>query len=485
MLKPRPPIITILGHVDHGKTTLLDHIRQTKVQAGEIGGITQHIGAYQITYQDKPITFIDTPGHAAFNEMRQRGAQITDIVILVVSAKDGVKPQTIESIKYIKEAGVPCIIALNKIDLPGVNATLVKTQLAEQGMVAQEYGGDLEVVEISALKGTGVDKLLETVLTVAELLELKADADEPLQAVVIESTKDQHKGPVARVIVQAGTLQVKQDLIVDGIEGRVRSLIDENSKQLLEVTPGEPAEILGLKDVPEVGAIVKDARAEYPESETEIVTVPATHSSWDDLDMAALLGDKEKLNLIVKADVNGTLEAITQSLDEDTIDLVEASVGGLTEGDLELAQATNSAVVVFGQSIPSKLIKLAKELEVPVKQYDVIYHLLEDLEEQMLKLMDPHYGEVELGKAEILDIFDFNDQKIAGIKVITGEINRHDRLYLKRNDEIIARPAVTSMRHGKDNIETVKTKGEAGFAFKNKKLDFKKGDIIIAYKKSL
>lgn len=485
MLKTRSPIITVLGHVDHGKTTLLDYLRKTKVQAGEAGGITQHIGAYQIKYQGKPITFIDTPGHAAFNEMRQRGAQITDIVILVISAKDGVQPQTVESIKYIKEADVPCIVAINKIDLAGADPTAVKTQLTENEMVVQEYGGDVDTVEISALKGKGIDELLENVLTLAELLELKADDEVPLKAVVIESTKDQHKGPIARVIVQEGTIQLKQELIVDDIKGRVKSLVNETGQQLKVVKPGEPAEILGLNDVPEVGSIIKEANVEYPKEKELDVKRELEKSSWDDINVDLLLGDKEKLNLIVKADVKGTLEAITQALDEETVELVDASVGLLTESDLEMAQATNSVIVVFGQKIPSKLKKMAKQMQVPVKQYDVIYHLLEDLEEQMLKLIDPHYGEVELGKADILQVFDFDGRSIAGIRVITGEINRHDKIYLKRDDEIMARPVITSMKHGKDSIETVKAKGEAGLAFKNKSLDFKKGDIIVAYKKEV
>ncbi len=496
MLKVRSPIITVMGHVDHGKTTLLDYLRHTKVQVGEAGGITQHIGAYQIKHNNQKITFIDTPGHAAFNEMRQRGVQVTDIVILVISAKDGVQPQTIESIKYIKEAKVPCIVALNKMDLEGANPEQVKTQLAENDMVVQEYGGDIDVIEISAIKGDGVDELLETVLTMAELLELKADDEAPLKAVVIEATKDQYKGPLARVIVQEGTLQLKQELLVDDIRGRVRSLINETGQQLKEVKPGEPAEILGLSDVPEVGQVVQDAVAlstVAPETKTtQESQAQAGHASTEDhpqsflndLDIEILLGDKQKLNLIIKADVKGTLEAITQSLDQDTIQLISASASLLSESDLELAQTTSSVIVVFGQQVPARLQKMAKEMGVIIKQYDIIYHLLEDLEEQMLKLMDPHYGEVELGQAEILQIFDYNNQKIAGIRVISGEIGRHDKLYLKRDDEIVGRPVITSMKHGKDSIETVKSKNEAGLAFKNKNLDFKKGDIIVAYKKS-
>ncbi len=485
MLKTRPPIITVLGHVDHGKTTLLDYIRQTQVQAQEAGGITQHIGAYQIEFNDQPITFIDTPGHAAFNEMRQRGAQITDIVILVISAKDGVQPQTEESIQYIKEADVPFIVALNKMDLEGADPVKVKTQLTKSGVVVQDFGGDVDTVEISALKGTGVDELLDTVTTLAELLELEADDEAPLEAVVIESTKDQHKGSIARVIVQQGTLKLKQNLFVDEIDGKVRSLIDENNQQLETVKPGEPAEILGLNAVPEVGAVIRDADAEYSEKELTTSQDEDQAAAWSDVNIAALLDDEDKLSLLVKADVKGTLEAIVQALDDDTADIVDASVGLLSESDLEMAQATDSLVVVFGQEVSSKMKQLAKQMSVPVKQYDVIYHLLEDLEEQMLRLQDPHYGEEELGQAKILKVFDFDNQRIAGIRVITGEINRHDQLYLKRDDEIIAEPVISSMKHGKENIETVKAKGEAGLAFKNKNLDFQKGDIIVAYQKNI
>jgi translation initiation factor IF-2 len=482
-IKTRPPIIAVLGHVDHGKTTLLDYIRHTKVQETEAGGITQHIGAYQIEFKGQALTFIDTPGHAAFNKMRQRGAEVTDIVILVISAKDGVQPQTVESIRYIKEAKVPFIVALNKMDLEGADSAKVKTQLAEEEVVIREFGGDVDTVEISAKTGKGVDELLENVTVLAELLELEADDEVPLEAVVIEATKDQYKGPVARVIVKQGTLKVRQEIIADGIEGRVRSLTNELGQSLNQVKPGEPAEVLGLSDVPEVGVLLQDIQAEYPQE--EIKSESEEEFSWSDVDLESLMNNKEKLNLIVKADVKGTLEAIVNSLGEDTIELIRAGVGPLTESDLELAETSDAVVIVFGQPVSSKMKRLAQQLGVIVKQYDIIYHLLEDLEEQMLKLMDPHYGEIDLGEAEILKVFDFGDQKVAGIRVKTGEINKHDKLYLKRDGEIIARPVITTMKHGKDEIETVKAKSEAGLSFKNKNLDFKKGDIIVAYKKEL
>lgn len=480
----RAPIITVMGHVDHGKTTLLDYLRKTKVQESEAGGITQHIGAYQIEFEGNQLTFIDTPGHAAFNKMRERGAQITDIVILVISAKDGVQPQTIESIRYIKESDVPFIVALNKMDLDSANPSQVKTELTEEGVVVREYGGEVDTVEISAKTGKGVDDLLENIVVLAELLELEADDQAPLEAVVIESTLDPYKGPIARVIVKQGTLKIRQEITADDIQGRIKSLENQRGQSLEEVKPGEPAEILGLNDVPEVGAIVRELQAEYPEEKPQPVE-DKQDFSWDDVDIESLMGEKEKLNLIIKADVKGTLEAITQSLDEDTVELIRAEVGPLIESDLELAETSGSVVIVFGQKVSNKMKKMALQMEVIVKQYDVIYHLLEDLEEQMLKLMDPHYGEVELGKAEILKIFDFGNQKIAGVKVITGEINQHDKLYLERDDQIIGRPVIAAIKHGKDEVETVKAKSEAGLSFKNKSLDFQKGDIIIAYKKEL
>ncbi len=480
--KKRAPIITVMGHVDHGKTTLLDYIRKTEVQAGEAGGITQHIGAYQINFEGTELTFIDTPGHAAFNKMRQRGAEVTDIVILVISAKDGVQPQTVESIEFIRDAGVPFVVALNKMDLDAAKPDQVKSQLAEHEVVVQQYGGDIDTVEISAKSGKGVDKLLETVTILADILELKADDEAPLNAVVIESTKDQHKGPVARVIVKQGTLKVKQDLDVDGIEGRVKSLIDEHGQRMEKVKPGEPAEILGLNEVPEVGSIVRDFDQEYPELEEE-VEVEEEGFDWSDLDIAAMMGDKEKLNLIVKSDVKGTLEAVTQTIDEDTIELIEASVGQVTESDLELAEGSDALVVVFGQKVPKRIKNMAKNMGVRLKQYDVIYHLIEDLEERMMQLMDPHFDEVELGQAEILQIFEINGQKVAGVRVKEGKINQHDKLHLVRDGEIIANPVISNLQHGKDEIETVRAKSEAGILFKNKKLDFQKGDIIVAYKK--
>jgi translation initiation factor IF-2 len=488
-IQKRPPIITIMGHVDHGKTTLLDYIRKTNVQGGEAGGITQHIGAYQIVFKGNNITFIDTPGHAAFNKMRQRGAQVTDIVILVVAANDGVKPQTIESIKHIKESQVPYLVAINKVDLPDVRTDKVKAELTEHGVVVQEYGGEIDSVEISAKTGKGVDELLETVLVLAELHEFKADPERPLEAVVIESTKDKRKGVVVSVIVKQGTLKVRQELVVDDLKGRVRALIDERGKQKKKIMPGDPVELLGLSDVPEVGSIIKEKGTEY---ESEILVEKASTEKMiekdqgfdiNNIDFDAIFSDKEKIRLVIKTDVKGTLEAVLQSLDEESVDLVHAGVGIVTESDLEMAESCEAVIIAFHLKTSNKIKILAKKMRVKIKEYDIIYHLIEDLQKQMLKMLESTIDEVITGKAEILQIFEMNGEKIAGIRVKTGEIKANDLLHLERDGKIIGNPVIKSMKHGKDDVLVVKTKNEAGLTFKNKRLDFKEGDKILAYKK--
>jgi len=487
----RCPVITIMGHVDHGKTTLLDYIRQSHIQASEVGGMTQHIGAYQIMFKNQPITFIDTPGHAAFNKMRQRGAQVTDLVVLVVAANDGVKPQTIESIRHIKDAKVPVMVAINKIDLPDVHPDNVKSQLAEHGILVQEYGGDVEVVEISAKTGQGVEKLLETIVLLTDLMELKADPQAPLEAVVIESTKDKNKGAVARVIVKQGTLKVRQELVVGEIKGKARCLINEKGELSQEVLPGTPIEIVGLAEVPEVGETIREMGANYigepPNNIShtgeleKTLTAGGGNVDWDKLDLDYILGDKEKIKLVVKADVKGTLEAILQSLDRDSVEVLRCGVGQITEEDLELASGDKVLLIAFNIKVPNSIKKIAKNMGVKIKEYDVIYHLIEDLQKQMLKLMDSTIDEVVTGEAEILQIFEMKGEKIAGIRVKTGEIKQHDLLHLKRGEEIIANPVIKLMMHGKDEIQVVKSKHEAGLTFKNKKIDFQVGDLIIAY----
>lgn len=477
----RPPVVTIMGHVDHGKTTLLDFIRKTNVTARESGGITQHIGAYQIEFQGKKITFIDTPGHAAFNKMRERGAQITDIVVLVVAANDGVKPQTIESIRHIKNSNVPVIVVVNKIDLPDVYPDMAKSQLVEQGILVQGFGGSVDVIELSAKTGKNVEKLLETIAITAELNELKADPDAPLEAVVIEATKDAKRGPVASVIVQQGTLSVRQDVTIDGAESRVRGLFDENGKVLNNVLPGYPAEIIGLNQVPAVGSTVRALNADYS-SVTAEPEEEQLNDEYGDFNLDDMFGQKVKLKLIIRADVEGTLEAIKQNLDAESVELIDQGVGEVSEGDVEYAKTAGASILAFRVKVSKHIKELAKNNSVKIKSYDVIYHLIEDLQKQMLKLLEPTIDEVITGEAEIVQIFEMKGEKIAGSKVKTGQIRRIDRLHLKRNDEIVANPVIKLMMHGKEEVQEVKAKGECGITFKNKKLDFQVGDVIVAYK---
>lgn len=486
-VQKRPPVITIMGHVDHGKTSLLDYIRKTRVTAREAGGITQHIGAYQADFQGNKLTFIDTPGHAAFNKMRQRGAEITDIIVLVVAADDGVKPQTIESIRHIKSAGVPVVVAINKMDVANADPNLVKSQLVEHGIAVQGFGGDIDAIELSAKTGKGVDALLETLSLMAELHEYKADPEAPLKAVVIESSLDPRRGSVCSVIVQQGTLQPRQDILTDSAMGRVRLLTNEQGEQLQAVEPGSPAEIIGFKDVPEVGEIVKDAAANYAEATTEEEDDEVTEEldfSDAGFDFEEMLGEKNKLNLLIKADVSGTLEAIVQTLDMDNVELVGSGLGQVTDGDIELAQATDALIIAFHIKVPNSIKQNAKNVGVKIKQYDVIYHLIEDLQKQMLKLMDSTIDEVVTGEAEIMQIFEMKGERIAGIRVKTGTIRKNDMLHLKRGEEIVWNPVIKSMMHGKQEINEVNTKNEAGFTFKNRKLDFRVGDMIVAYKES-
>ena len=484
-LQTRPPIVTIMGHVDHGKTSLLDYIRKAHVVAREAGGITQHIGAYQIEFQKKKITFIDTPGHAAFNKMRARGARATDLVVLVVAANDGVKPQTIESIRHIKEANVPVIVAINKIDLPNVYPDMAKAQLAENGILVQGFGGEVDVVEVSAKTGQGVDKLLELILVTAELNDYKADPAADLRAVVIEASRDPKRGSLATVIVQQGTLKIRQEIVADDVNGRVRQLLDENRKPLTEVTPGSPAEIIGFADAPAVGAIVWEAgkvgtvatHADSGVAETTVIDPAQAQSDH----YADLFNEKPKLKLILKTDVKGTLEAIEQNLDDESVELLRSGVGEVTEDDLIFAETTGSMILVFHTKVPRQIEEKAKDLKVKIKQYDVIYKLLEDLQKQMLKLIEPTIDEVVQGEAEILQIFEMKGERIAGCRMITGELKKTDKLHLKRADVIIADPETKAIMHGKEQIDSVKAKNEFGITFKNKKVDFQVGDKLVAY----
>ena len=474
-----------MGHVDHGKTTLLDFIRQSRITEQEAGGITQHIGAYQISYKDQAITFIDTPGHAAFNKMRARGAQVTDIIILVVAANDGVKPQTIESIRHITAAKLPVIVAINKMDLPDAQPDLVKSQLVEHGILVQGFGGDVEVIPLSAKTGKGVDTLLDTILVLAELHECVADPTASLEAAVIESSKDARRGSLVSVIVRAGILRLRQDLISDQATGRVKLLTDSLGKSVEQVLPGCPAEIIGFKTVPAVGAIIHDQAATYVAVAQEPVVAAAVSTSsaqeLTDSGFNFLLDDKPRLKLMIRADAQGTLEAILDTLDAESTELISSAVGQVSEADVELASATGALIVSFHSKVSQQVLHLAKQAKVRIKRYDVIYELIENLQKQMLKLIDPTLDEVITGEAEILQIFEMRGERVAGIRVKSGEIAKTDTFYLARGEERIGQPAIKSMRHGKEEVTSVKVKGEAGLVFRQAKLAFEVGDRLVAY----
>lgn len=531
-LQTRPPVITIMGHVDHGKTTLLDYIRKTQVAARESGGITQHIGAYQVEFQGEKMTFIDTPGHAAFTKMRERGARVTDIVVLVVAANDGVKPQTIESIRHIKTSNVTVIVAINKTDLPDVYPDVVKGQLAEHGLLVHGFGGEIETVELSATKGTGVDKLLETIAVTAELSNYQADPEAPLEAVVIEASKDSQRGCLATVIIQQGTLTTRQEIVSDQVRGRVRSLVTATGEVLESAPPGTPVEIVGFDEVPAVGSIVHELgrlpekKLDDPESLSQLLPTSPDESTniidrapnqastthfgqqsdiggspksgvaqsaltassqfdyidWSELEFDSILNAKSKIKLVLRADVEGTLEAIKGSLDDDSVELISAKVGGVTEADVELADSTGAGILAFRARVSGRVKQLAKASGVKIRQYEVIYELIEDLQKQMLKLLEPTIDEVITGEAEILQVFEMRGERIAGIRVKTGELKKHDLFHLKRGEETVANPVIKSMMHGKQEIDKVTAKSECGLTFKNKKLDFVVGDMLVAYR---
>lgn len=469
----RSPVITIMGHVDHGKTTLLDYLRKSRLAAKEQGGITQHVGAYQIESQNKKLTFIDTPGHAAFNKMRERGANLTDIVVLVVAANDGVKPQTIESIRHIKTAKVPVIVAINKIDLPDVNIINVKSQLAEHGLVVTDFGGDIETVEISAKTGKNVDKLLETLVITADLLELEADSQGELEAIVLESAKDANKGPIANVIVKNGTLKLRQDVFADAVTGKVRNIVNDQGKNLTELLPGEPGQIVGLKEIVDVGTIIHDQANKITEKIDKEIKI----KEFD----FGVLDKKQKLKFILKADTQGTLEAIAQNFDEESIDLISSGIGEITENDVDLAKASGAKILAFQVKLPTKVAQNAKDAQVKIKEYNIIYQLIEYIQKKMLKLIEPTIDEVVTGTAEINQVFEMKGLRIAGVKVKSGEINKTDLLHLKRGDEIVANPTISSMMHEKQEVTRLANKSEGGLAFRDKRLTFQAGDVLVAY----
>jgi translation initiation factor IF-2 len=492
-LKERPPVVTVLGHVDHGKTSLLDAIRATNVTAREAGGITQHIGAYQIEHNDRKVTFLDTPGHEAFTAMRARGAQVTDVAVLVVAADDGVQPQTIEAISHAKAANVPIVVALNKIDRPDANPDQVKAQLAEHGVTIEEYGGDTPLVPVSAKTKQGIEDLVETVLLVADVAELKADPDRPAIGRVIEAHLDKGRGPVATVLVQTGTLE-RGDLVVAGTTfGKVRAMVDDKGKNVGRAEPSRPVEILGLPEVPEAGDVMrvvgeeKSARALVARNARDRAAGTAAEkpATLDEMFAQVKEGKAKELKLVLKADVQGSLEAIKSALakipqDEVGLTVIHDAVGDVTESDLTLAAASGAVVISFNTKMEAPARRVAESTKVDVRQYKVIYELLDDVQKALTGMLEPEMVESLLGHAEVLQIFTSGKTTIAGCRVVDGVMRRGAQARLIRGGNPAYDGKIATLRRMKDDVREVNAGLECGIVLENHN-DVLVGDVIEAY----
>lgn len=465
----RPPIVTIMGHVDHGKTTLLDTIRKTNVAAHEHGGITQHIGAYQIIFQDKPITFIDTPGHAAFEKMRSRGAEVADIVILVVAANDGVKPQTLEAIKHLKRAKKPTIVAITKTDLPDINVDKVKQQLQTAGIVVENYGGDTPVVEVAATKGKGIDELLEVILLVWQLAPEPSKPQDLLEAIVVESFMDKNRGAVVTVIVKTGTIKVGQKIIVDGQSFAVKALVDDNGKNIKEAIPGKPVEILGFKTSLEVGSVVSDQIATHQKDVKKPLSIGEI--------IAKSEAAKDKFKVVIKADVNGSLEAVLNNLPEKIL-VMSASVGEVNGSDVSFAKVTNAPILAFNTKVPSSIKAQAEREGVLIREYKVIYELISDMEDIATSFELAKHELKITGRAKVVATFNIEGKLIAGIKVTHGKLKLQDTIIVRRNDQDAGTESkIVSLKKFKKDVDVI-TGGQDGGLIAEPKIDFSEGDSI-------
>lgn len=494
-LQWRPPVVTVMGHVDHGKTSLLDVIRKTHVTKQEAGGITQHIGASTVTINKKKIVFLDTPGHEAFTAMRARGAQITDIAVLVVAADDGVMPQTIEAINHAKAAGIPIIVAINKIDKPSANIERIKQELVEQGLVPEDWGGDTICVPVSALKKKGINDLLEMILLVAEMQELKANPDRKAVGAIIEGELDKGKGPLATVLVQKGTLKVGDVVVAGSAYGRVRAMFDDVGKRVKKATPSIPVVILGLSEVPEAGEhlyVVDDEKKARLYSEKkkdkfrEIQLNANQKVSLDDLFEKIQMGEVKELNVVIKADVKGSIEAVKQSLtklsvDEVRLNVIHDGVGGITDSDVMLASASNAILIGFNVRPTLSAIDLAKREKVDLRTYRVIYDAIEDIKSAINGMLEPTIKEEVIGRSEIRAVFKVSGVgNIAGIYVLQGKITRNCKVRLIRNDVVIFEGDVSSLKRFKDDVKEISFGYEGGLGLENFN-DIKEGDIVESY----
>ena len=493
-LVPRPPIVTIMGHVDHGKTSLLDYIRKTNVTGGEAGGITQHIGAYTVTLNGSPITFLDTPGHEAFTSMRARGAQVTDIAILVVAADDGIMPQTLEAISHAKQANVPIIVALNKMDRAGANPDRVLSQLAENGVTPEEWGGETPVVRVSAKTGMGVEDLLEQILVRAEFEELRANPNRNARGTIIEAKLDKGLGKIATILVQTGTLHVGDNVVAGTCTGKIRAMIDDKGRKVKKAGPSMPVSVTGWDDVPEAGdridvvADEKFARELAEERKLKLAAsqTESTSVSLNDLFDKISKGELKSVKLIIKADVQGSVEAVKQSLgklgnDEVNIDIIHAAVGGIKESDVLLAETSNAIIIGFNVRPDTNAKQLAAQKKIDIRFYNIIYNAIEDIEKAVKGMLDPKFQEVVLGSADVRELFKISGVgTIAGCHVTDGKIVRGAQARLIRNGKVEYTGEIASLRHGKDDVKEMARNFDCGIMLSNFQ-DIKVDDVIEAF----
>lgn len=492
---PRPPVVTIMGHVDHGKTTLLDTIRKTNVTSGEFGGITQHIGAYQVSLKGRKVTFLDTPGHEAFTAMRARGAQVTDIVIIVVAADDGVMPQTKEAVDHAKAAGVPIVVAVNKIDKPGANPDRIMSEMAELGIMPEEWGGDTIFMNVSAKQGTGVSDLLETVLLVADMAELKANPDQLASGTVVEAKLDKGRGPVATLLVQRGTLHSGDSIVVGTSYGRVRKMTNDKGMEIKKAEPSCPVEIIGLNDVPRAGDVfmaydnykkAQEIASHRLEKQIEKERNASSAMSLEDLAKKIDEGDVKEINVLIKADVQGSAEALKASMERLEVDtvrvnVIRSTVGTITESDILLASASNAIIYGFNIRPSAAIRKKAEEEGIEIRLHNIIYKALEELESAMKGMLAPVYEEVVIGQAEVRQTYKVSKVgTIAGCKVVDGHIKRDCKVRLIREGIVIYDGKLGSLRRFENDVKEVQNGFECGMTIENYN-DIKVDDIIEAY----
>ncbi|MFH1840706.1 MAG: translation initiation factor IF-2 [Candidatus Shapirobacteria bacterium] len=465
----RPPIVGVLGHVDHGKTSLISKIKETDLTKREFGGISQHTAAYQISYEGQKITFIDTPGHAAFAKMRSRGARVADLIILVVAADEGVKPQTKESLKHIEAAGLPFLVAINKMDLPEADVNKAKQSLAEAGVLVEGYGGSIVAVQVSAKTGKGIKELLEMTLLMAEMQEIRADKSAQLEAVVVESRRDSRRGIVASLLIRDGSLQAGEEIEIEGEKTKVKMMFDDLGQPVTVALPGQPVEVLGFKKMPPVGVKIGSARPGQPVEELKKEEIEAEKEEA-----------QEKIKIILKADVTGTLEAILESLPTE-VEVIAKTVGTVNDSEVLLAKSVGAEIIAFNARATAGVLKLAETEGVKIKSFQIIYELLAYLEKRVLKLLQPTFDEEILGQAEILARFEMKGQHVLGARVIEGEIKKTEKLRVKRGEALIGEGRLKSLKKDKMDVLEVK-KGEEFGAVLAPEVDFEVGDLVISYR---